>query len=122
MMSKFSLNQKVAIITEFFAAIWAIISLFIAYDMGLQSIYALAIFGIMTILAWLLIPLYFRRVKIGYIIGIILLFIGLIGLFASPGNPAWYTFTNPISIVKETTFVIDSILGIFFSYKSYKEL
>ncbi len=57
MMSKFSINQKVAIITEFFAAIWAIVYLFIAYDMGLQSIYALSIFGIMTILAWLLIPL-----------------------------------------------------------------
>ena len=105
-----------------FAAIWALLSLIIAIDMGLQSPFALAIFGIMTILAWILIPLYIKKIKAGFVLGIILLILGLGGLFASPGDPLWYTFTNPISIVKELSFVIDAIAGIYFSYRSHGEL
>jgi uncharacterized membrane protein len=121
-LTNYSFNQKAAIVTVFFAAIWAFLSLIIAYDMGLQSSFALAVFVVMTLLAWILIPLYIKRIKVGFVMGIFLLILGLLGLFASPGDPAWYTFTNPISIVKEMSFVIDSVAGIYFSYKSYKEL
>jgi len=120
--SLFTTSQKIALATVTFAALWAIISLVIAMLMRLQSIFALIIFGFMTLLAWLLVPLYFKRKKAGYISGIILLILGLFGLFASPGNPAWYTFVNPISIVKELAFVIASIAGIYFSFKSFREI
>lgn len=120
--SNYTLNQKGAVFTVIFAAIWALLSLIIAIDMRLQSTFALAIFGIMTILAWVLIPLYIKKIKAGFVLGIILLILGLGGLFASPGNPPWYTFTNPISIVKELSFVIDAIAGIYFSYRSHGEL
>ena len=122
MVSSYTLNQKGAVFTVIFAAIWALLSLIIAIDMGLQSTFALAIFGIMTILAWILIPLYIKKIKAGFVLGIILLVLGLGGLFASLGDPPWYTFTNPISIVKELSFVIDAIAGIYFSYKSHGEL
>jgi len=98
--SNYSLNQKAAIVTVLFAAIWALLSLIIAIDMGLQSTFALAIFGVMTLFAWILVPLYVKRIKAVFVLGIVLLILGLVGLFASPGDPPWYTFTNPISIVK----------------------
>jgi hypothetical protein len=44
------------------------------------------------------------------------------GLFSSPGDPPWYTFTAPISINKELSFVIDSLVGIYFSVKSLREI
>jgi len=122
MTSKFTLNQKGAVVTVTIAAVWALLSMIIAIAMGLQSLIALAIFAVMTLLAWILVPLYFKKIKVGFVFGIILLVLGLGGLFASPGNPPWYTFTNPISIVKELSFVIDSLAGIYFSYKSYKEV
>ncbi len=122
MPSKYTLNQKGAIICVLFAAIWALVSMIIAIDMELQSTLALAIFGIMTLIAWILVPLYVKRIKSAFILGIILLIFGLIGLFASPGNPPWYSFTNPRSIVKELSFVMDSLVGIYFSVKSYTEL
>ncbi len=121
MPSSYTLNQKGAVVTVSFAAIWALVSMIIAVDMGLQSPIALAIFGVMTLIAWILVPLYIKRIKRAYVLGVVLLVFGLGGLFASPGDPPWYTFTNPISIVKELSFVIDSLVGIYFSVKSFGE-
>lgn len=118
----FSISQKIALVSMTLAALWATLSIVIATLMNLQSNFALFVFGFMTVLAWILIPLYFKRKKGGYVLGIILLILGLFGLFASPGNPAWYTFVNPVSIVKELTFVINSIFGIYFSYRSFIEM
>lgn len=118
----FNVSQKIALVAVTFAALWATLSLVIATLMGLQSIFALFIFGFMTLMAWTLVPLYFKRKKAGYILGIVLLILGLFGLFVSPGNPPWYTFANPISIIKELSFVIASIAGIWFSYKSLREI
>ncbi len=122
MTSKFTLNQKGAVVTVTIAAVWALLSMIIAIDMGLQSTFALTIFAVMTIIAWILVPLYVKRIKAAYFLGVILLILGLGGLFASPGDPAWYTFTVPISIIKELSFVIDSLVGIYFSVKSFGEI
>ncbi len=122
MTSKFTLNQKGAVVTVTIAAVWALLSMIIAIDMGLQSTFALTIFAVMTIIAWILVPLYVKRIKAAYFLGVVLLILGLGGLFASPGDPAWYTFTVPISIIKELSFVIDSLVGIYFSVKSFGEI
>ncbi len=122
MTSKFTLNQKGAVVTVTIAAVWALLSMIIAIDMGLQSTFALTIFAVMTIIAWILVPLYVKRIKAAYFLGVVLLILGLGGLFASPGDPAWYTFTVPISIIKELSFVIDSVAGIYFSVKSFREI
>lgn len=111
-----------AVVAVTFAAVWALLSMIIAIDMGLQSPFALAIFGVMTIIAWVLVPLYIKRVKAAYVLGVVILVLGLGGLFGSPGDPPWYTFTVPISIVKELSFVIDSLIGIYFSAKSFMEI
>ena len=120
--SKYTFNQKGVMVTMFLAAVWAFLSIIIAIDMGLQSAFTLMIFGVMTIIAWILVQLYIKKVKPVFILGIILLFLGLTGLFASPGSPAWYTFTNPRNVVKELLFVIDSLVGLYFSFKSFREI
>ncbi|MCP8311084.1 MAG: hypothetical protein L6N94_06270 [Candidatus Methylarchaceae archaeon HK01M] len=122
MLSNYTMNQKRAIITMIFAAIWALVSLIIAIEIGLQSNFALVIFGVMTLIAWIMILLYVKKIKVGFVLGIVLLIFGLDGLFASPGDPPWYTFTNAISIVKELPFVLDAIACVYFSYKSYREV
>lgn len=53
MPSKYTFNQKSVIISVLFAAIWALVSIIIAIDMGLQSTLALAIFRIMPLIAWM---------------------------------------------------------------------
>jgi uncharacterized membrane protein len=122
MPSKYTFNQKGAVVTMFLAAVWALLSMIIAVEMGLQSTVALVIFGMMTIVAWVLVPLHIKKFKPAFILGIILLILGFAGLFASPGDPPWYTFTNPKSIVKELLFVIDSLAGVYFSFKSFREI
>ena len=54
MPSKYSFNQKGAIVTMFLVAVWALLSIIIAIDMGLQSAFALIIFGVMSIIAWVI--------------------------------------------------------------------
>lgn len=117
----FTMNQKIVLGTVTFAALWAALSLVVATLMGLQSIFALVIFETLTIFAWILIPLYFKQRRVAYILGIILLVVESYGLFAGRGNPPWYTFVNPISIIKDLLFVLISIAGVYFSYTSFIE-
>jgi len=114
-----TLFHKGSVATLVIAAIWATVSLFIAVDMGLQSTFALIIFVVMTLMVWVLVPFYVKKNRNAFIIGIVLLVAGLAGLFASPGDPPWYTFSNPISVVKELIFVVDVFLGVYFSLKYY---
>ena len=114
-----TLLYKGSIVTLVIAAIWATVSLFIAVEMGLQSAFALIVFVVMTLMVWFLVPLYIKKNRTSFLIGIILLIAGLAGLFASPGDPPWYTFSNPVSVVKELIFVVDVFLGVYFSLKYY---
>lgn len=114
-----TLFHKGAMVTLVVAALWATVSLFIAVEMGLQSAFALIIFVIMTLMVWILVPFYVKKTRNSFIIGTILLIAGLAGLFASPGNPPWYTLSNPVSVVKESIFVVDVFLGVYFSLNYY---
>lgn len=114
-----ALLHKGSVFTFVIAAIWATLSLFIAVEMGLQSASALIIFVVMTLMVWILVPFYIKKNRNSLIIGSILLIAGLAGLFASPGDPPWYTFSNPVSVVKELIFVADVFLGVYFSLNYY---
>ena len=122
MSSTYTSNQKGAIATFLFAALWGLISLGIAVMMGLQSASALTVFAIMDLVAWILVLLCLKKIRPAFIVGIIVLVLGLIGLVASPGTPPWYTFTNSVSVVKEVSFILVGLACIYFSYKSYREL
>jgi hypothetical protein len=110
---------KGSVVTLVIAAVWATVSLFIAVEMGLQSAFALIVFVVMTLMVWVLVPFYVKKNRNAFIIGIVLLIAGLTGLFASPGDPPWYTFSNAVSVVKELIFVLDVFLGVYFSLKYY---
>ena len=114
-----SLFHRGAVVALVIAAIWASLSLFIAVDMGLQSTFALTIFVVMTLIVWILVPFYVKKNRSSFIVGTILLIAGLAGLFASPGDPPWYTFSNPVSVVKELIFVVDVFFGVYFSLSFY---
>ena len=114
-----TLLYRGAVVTLIIAAIWATVSLFIAVNMGLQSGFALIVFVVMTLMVWFLVPFYVNKIRYSYVIGVVLLIAGLVGLFASPGDPAWYTFVNPVSVVKEMLFVVDVIFGVYFSSMCY---
>ena len=79
MPSKYTFNQKGAVVTMFLAAVWSLLSMIIAIDMGLLSAFTLIIFSIMTIIAWVLVPMYIKKFKPAFILGIILLIVGLRG-------------------------------------------
>ena len=102
---------KGAVVALVIAAIWAIVSLFIAVDMGLQSTFALIVFVVMTLMVWIMVPFYVKKIRSSFIVGTILLIAGLVGLIASPGDPPWYTFSSPVSVVKEFIFVVDVFFG-----------
>ena len=114
-----TLLYRGAVVTFVVAAIWATVSLFIAVDMGLQSTFALIIFVVMTLMVWILVPFYVKKNRSSFIVGTLLLIAGLAGLFASPGDPPWYTFSNPVSVVKELIFVVDVFFGVYFSLGYY---
>lgn len=73
----------------------------------------------MTLMVWFLVPFYVKKNRTSFVIGFVLLVAGLVGLFASPGDPPWYTFSNIVSVFKELIFVVDVFLGVFFSLKCY---
>jgi hypothetical protein len=114
-----ALLYKGSVVTLVVAAVWATLSLFIAVDMGLQSTFALIIFVVMTLMVWILVPFYAKKIRNSFIVGTILLIAGLAGLFASPSDPPWYTFSNSVSVVKEPIFVVDVFLGVYFSLNYY---
>jgi hypothetical protein len=83
---------------------------------------ALVAFVGIIIIAWLLIPLYAKRIKWSYIAGIIVMIIGLVGLAVDPGTPPWYAFGELVYDFSFVIFYVDGFAGLYFSYKSYTEV
>ena len=72
--------------------------------------------------AWLLVPLYLKKIKWGFIVGIIFVLIAMIGITAMPASLPWYTFATPLYSVSFVVFYLIGLALIYFSYASYKEL
>lgn len=83
-----------------------------------------AIYGILIVVAWILVALYWRQVRWAYPIGIITLVIAMIGLLTPLGltGTPWYTFAEPLFNFSFVIFYLVGIAGIYFSYKSFLEL
>ena len=122
MTETYTCNQTGAIATILASSVWAVIALGSAITIGRQTASALTVFGILTVIAWILVPLYMKRVRPAYIVGIIVIIIALVGLLAMPGSPPWYTFTDPVYNLSFVIFYLVMIAGIYYSYKSYQEL
>jgi hypothetical protein len=48
--------------------------------------------------------------------------VALVGLAAMPGTPPWYAFTAPVYNFSFVVVYLVGLAGIYFSYRSYKEL
>jgi hypothetical protein len=126
MANNYNLNQMGAIATLLATALWGATATGAGIALGRLDTSAATVFGILTIIAWIIIPLYFKLVKWGYIIGIIVFLLALILMIISPvlspGAIPWYAFAEPIYDFSHVLVYLVMIVGIYFAYNSYKEL
>ena len=122
MTKTYTCNQTSAIAALLASALWSLAALGAVITTGGLSPTAIIVFGIMTIIAWILVPLYFKLVKPAFIVGTVVIVSALIGLLAMPGTPPWYAFTTPLYNFSFVVFYIVMLAGLYYSYKTYKEL
>jgi len=126
MASTYNLNQMGAITTLLATALWGVTATGAGIALGRLDTSAAAVFGILTIISWILIPLYLKLIKWGYIVGIIIFLLALILMtinpILSPGAVPWYAFAEPLYDFSHVLVYLVMIVGIYFAYTSYKEL
>ena len=126
MASTYNLNQMGAIATLLATALWGVTAIGAGIALGRLDTSAATVFGILTIIAWIIIPLYLKRIKWGYIVGILVFLLALILMtispVLSPGAVPWYAFAEPIYDFSHLLVYLVMIVGIYFAYSSYKEL
>jgi len=118
----YTYNQTIAIATALAVLIWSISSLGVTNIIGGQTVIATTIFSILTIIGWIIIPLYFKLVRPAFLVGTILCIAALIGIIAMPGEPSWHMFTAPLYSFSFVVICLALLACIYFSYESYKEL
>jgi hypothetical protein len=82
----------------------------------------LVVFGVLVLIAWILLPLYIKRVRPAFVLGIVAWVIALVGIAAAPGTPPWYAFPSPVYDFAVVVFYLVALAGIYFSYACYREL
>lgn len=124
-MANYTSHQTAAFATLLAIAFWGVTVLGGEIELGTMTTTDIAFFGTIIGIMWILVPLYWMRVRWSYAIGIILLVIGLIGAAASPptspSRPAWYTFNAPLWDLATVISYIVGLAGIYVSYKSFQE-
>jgi len=117
-------NQTGAIATLLASALWVTAATGTAIITGSIPESSIAVFGILNIIAWIFVPLYVKRVRWSYIIGIILAIIALLGITIQGSSipTPWWTFTSPVYSLSYLASNLIMLAGIYFAYKSYQEL
>ena len=114
-------NQTGAIVCLFGSAMWGLTSHAWARVVGLEH----WVYSIIVILLWLLIPFYIKLSRQAFIAGIFISAISmcyLLFLTSLLGTAAWFTFSRGLYDFTYALWYLISIAGIYFSYKSWKEL
>lgn len=122
MAKTYTCNQTSAIAALLASALWSLAAIGTAVVTAELSPTALIVFGIMIIISWILVPLYVKLVKPAFLVGMVVIVSALIGILVMPGTPAWYSFTNPLFDFSFIVFYIIMLGGLYYSYKTYKEL
>ena len=122
MATTYTSNQTGAIATLLAGSLWGLTATGAVLIIGAQTATALTVFAILQAIAWILVPLYIKRIRWAYIVGIVVVVIALVGLLAMPGTPPWYAFTAPVYDFSFVVFYLVILAAIYFSYKSYQEL
>ena len=122
MAKTYTCNQTGAIAVLLAGALWGLTVMGVNIMTGILPSSAAAVYSILVLIAWILIPLYVKLVKSAFIVGVIVNIIILIGIAASPAPTPWYTFTHPLYNFSFVAFYLIMLAGIYYSYKTYKEL
>ncbi|MFX1521062.1 MAG: hypothetical protein ACFFCD_14185 [Promethearchaeota archaeon] len=116
MSAAYTSNQTIALTTLFG------IGMFLLTSAQTRTNFEFILFGIAALIFWILLVPYAMRIKWGYIVGIVLAVISLIAGIVVPSAPAWYTFDEPLDAFAIVVTYIVTIVNIYFSYASFKEL
>ena len=122
LVSSYTFNQTWAIATLLAAAMFGLTTTGVNIMNEIVTSSTAMTYGVLVIIAWILVPLYAKLVRPAFIVGIILNIIAMIGVAASPSATPWYTFINPVYNFSFIVWYLIMLAGIYFSYKSYKEL
>ena len=118
----FTCNQTGAIACLLASALWGLAATGVNIMTGILPAFANTAYSILVIIGWILIPLYIKLIKPAFIVGIIVSIISLIGIAVSPTTTPWFAFTEPIYDFSFVAFYLIMLAGIYYSYKTYKEL
>ena len=80
-------------------------------------------FGILTFVFWVLVPLYWLRIRIGYIVGLLFCIVGVIGgVGVVPGvEPIWLVVPGTIFTFSLGLIWIINLACAYFSYRVLQE-
>ena len=115
-------NQTGAIATLVGGNMWALVTLGVIIVYLGETLPSITIMSVMTLIGWILVPLYAKLIKGSFIVGIILNALALIAITADPGTPPWYTFSCVVCGFVHVAAWLIALACIFYSFKSYKEL
>jgi hypothetical protein len=96
-----------------------------AHGVGWMLNQTTPIYSILIIISWILLPLYVKLIRQAFIAGIFISVLGMSYLPITPsllGTVAWYTFSRGLVDFTYLIWYANAFLGIYFSYKSWKEL
>ena len=96
MATTYTSNQTWAIACILAAALWGLTATGVNIMTGAVTGSSNIAYSVLVIIAWILVPLYAKLVRLAFIVGIILNIIAMIGVAASPAATPWYAFTNPV--------------------------
>jgi hypothetical protein len=118
----YTFNQTWAIASILASALWGITTTGVNIMTEIMTASSNMAYSVLVIIAWILVPLYGKLVRPAFIVGIIVSIIAMVGVAASPATTPWYAFVNPVYNFSFIVWYLIMLAGLYFSYKSYKEL
>jgi hypothetical protein len=118
----YTVNQTWAIACLLAAALWGLTASGVNIMTEIMTPSSNMAYSVLVIIAWILVPLYGKLVRPAFIVGIIVSIIAMVGVAASPATTQWYEFTSPVYNFSFVVWYLIMLAGVYFSYKSYREL
>ena len=121
-MVEYTINQTGAVATLLSSAVSSSTLLGIIFT-GAHPLAETTFFGILTFIFWVLIPLYWLRIRWSYVVGLLFSIFGLIGgAGVVPGvEPIWQAVPGTAFTVSLGLIWIISLACAYFSYRSFQE-
>jgi len=118
-MVEYSFNQTGAIATILSSAVSSSTLLGIIL-IDVSPVAETAFFGILTFVFWVLVPLYWLKIRMSYVVGLIICILGLIGgVGVIPGvEPIWLVLPGTIFTFSLGLILLINIACAYFSYRA----